>query len=230
MVIYDFMNHPMKNGKYFFGSFNDKVSGWKAMEFTFGAVAGLAFAVYFAATKDTMLKERIDLIEANGGIWNPLGNLSNILPWIAAALVILVKPVELFEKKLTSHVIDLIQRPVIFVIPMILALLGSSLGAQLTAFSFIVYLAAEKTMFDRIDKFSKSGKVIVWVVFTLITVASVICQAYFEIPKIIYILMYTVYYIVANGITTKHYGPTHITVNAYFLLQTAYLTAVILLF
>ena len=77
---------------------------------------------------------------------------------------------------------------------------------------------------------SKSGKVIVWVVFTLITVASVICQAYFEIPKIIYILMYTVYYIVANGITTKHYGPTHITVNAYFLLQTAYLTAVILLF
>lgn len=230
MVIYDFMHHPMKNGKYFFGSFNDKLSGWKTMELTFGAVGGIFFAVYFVATKDTMLKERIDLIEANGGIWNPLGDWSTILPWISAALVIFVKPVELLGKKISEHTIDFIQRPFVFVVPMLLALLGSDLGAQLGAFSLIVYYAAEKTIFDRIDKFSKKSKPIVIVCFTLITIASVICQAFFELPLIVYILMYTVYYIIANNITTKHYGATHITVTSYFLLQTIYLVAVILSF
>ena len=228
MVFYDFMHHPMKNGRYIFGSFNDKLSGWKTMELTFGAVAGVFFAVYFVATKDTMLKERIGLIEANGGIWNPLGNLSNVLPWISAVLIVLVKPIELIEKKLTSHVIDLIQRPFIFVIPMILVLLGSFLSAQLTAFSLIVYFAAEKTVLDRIGKFSKTGRIIVTVIFVLLTLASVICQAYFEIPKIVYILMYTVFYIAANSITSKRYGPTHIIVTSYFLLQTVFLTAFIL--
>lgn len=198
------------------------------MEFSFGAIAGVFFAIYFVATKDTMLKERIDLIEANGGIWNPLGSLADTLPWIAAVLVLLVKTVELFPKKIGSHAVDVIQRPVVFVIPMILSLLGSSLGAQLGAFSLIVYFAAEKTIFDRIDKFSKKTKPIVITVFALITLASVICQAFLELPKIAYILMYTILYIVANGITTKHFGPTHKTVNAYFLLQTAYLIIVTL--
>lgn len=228
MVLYDFVHHPMKNGRFFFGKYNDWISGWKIMEFTFGAVAGLFFAIYFVATKDTMLKERIDLIEANGDIWNPTGSLSNVLPWISAALIILVKPLELAEKKLTSHVIDIIQRPFIFVFPMILALLGSSLGAQLGAFSLIVYYGAEKTIFDRIDKFKMPWKAVVIASFTLITIASVICQIFFELPPIAYILMYTVYYIIANAITTKHYGKTHISVTGYFLLQTIYLTAVIL--
>lgn len=228
MVLYDFMDHPMKNGKYFFGSNQNKVSGWKTMELTFGAVTGLFFAVYFVATKDTMLKERIDMIEANGGIWNPMGSLADILPWISAALVILVKPVELLDKKLSDYAIDQIQHPAFFIFPMILTLLGSNLGAQLAAFSLIVYFAAEKTIFDRIGKFSKKTKPAVIAVFTLITIASVICQAFFELPLIAYILMYTIYYIVANAITTKHYGPTHITVTGYLLLQTIYLTAVIL--
>lgn len=228
MVLYDFMDHPMKNGKYFFGSNQNKVSGWKTMELTFGAVTGLFFAVYFVATKDTMLKERIDMIEANGGIWNPMGSLADILPWISAALVILVKPVELLDKKLSDYAIDQIQHPAFFIFPMILTLLGSSLGAQLAAFSLIVYFAAEKTIFDRIGKFSKKTKPAVIAVFTLITIASVICQAFFELPLIAYILMYTIYYIVANAITTKHYGPTHITVTGYFLLQTVYLIAVLL--
>lgn len=228
MVLYDFVHHPMKNGRFFFGKYNDWVSGWKIMEFTFGAVAGLFFAIYFVATKDTMLKERIDLIEANGGIWNPLGKWADILPWIAAVLIVLVKPVELLGKKITSHVVDIIQRPFIFVVPMILALTGSSLGAQLGAFSLIVYYGAEKTIFDRIDKFKMPWKAVVIVSFTLMTIASVVCQMFFELPPIAYILMYTVYYIVANGITTKHYGKTHITVTGYFVLQTIYLTAVIL--
>ncbi len=229
MVLYDFVNHPMKNGKYFFGKFNDAVSGWKIMEITFGAVAGIFFAVYFVATKNTMLAERINMIEANGGIWNPLGDASNVIAWVCAALVILVKPVELFEKKITSHAVDIIQRPFVFVIPMILALLGNSLSAQLTAFSLIVYFAAEKTVFDRIDKFkSKAVKATVITAFTLITVISVVCQAFFELPEIAYILMYTLYYIVANCITTKHYGKTHISVTSYFLLQTVYLVAVTL--
>ena len=228
MAIFDYIENPHKNGKYFLGSRNNWLSGWKAMEFSFGAIAGVFFAVYFVATKDTMLKERIDMIETNGGIWNPLGSLADVLPWIAAALVLLVKTVELFPKKIGSHAVDVIQRPVIFVIPMILALLGSSLGAQLGAFSLIVYYAAEKTIFDRIDKFGKKTKPIVIAAFALVTLASVICQAFLEIPKIAYILMYTVLYIVANGITTKHFGKTHITVNAYFLLQTAYLIIVII--
>lgn len=230
MVIYDFIDHPMKNGKYFFGKYTDCVSGWKTMELSFGAITGIFFAVYFVATKDTMLKERIEMIEANGGIWNPLGNHSTLLAVICAALVIAVKLLEIPSIKISSHTVDLIQRPFIFGFPMILALLGNSFSAKLTAFSLIVYFACEKTIFDRINKFkSKRAKITVITIFTLIAVLSLISQILFELPLIIYILMYTLFYIVTNSITSKHYGKTHITVNAYFLIQTAYLTAVSLL-
>lgn len=228
MVIYDFMHHPMKNGRYFFGSFNDKLSGWKTMELTFGAVGGIFFAVYFVLTKDTMLKERIDVIEANGGITDFTGSLSAVLPWIFVALVIITKAADLFADKLTSHGVDLIQRPFIFILPMILTLLGNPLAAQFTAFSLIVFFAVEEAVFDRMSKFTGAKKIIVTSALVIAALASVICQAFISLPIIVYILMYTIFYIVTNNIMSKHYGDAHITVTAYFLLQTAYLTAVIL--
>lgn len=230
MLIYDFMDHPMKNGKYFFGKYTDCVSGWKTMELSFGAITGIFFAVYFIATRDTMLKERIELIEANGGIWNPLGNHSTLLAVICAALVIAVKLLEIPSIKISSHTLDLIQRPFIFGFPLVLALLGNSFSAKLTAFTLILYFACEKTVFDRIEKFkSKKVRITVTAVFSIIAIASLISQILFEIPIIAYILMYTLFYIITNDITTKHYGKTHITVTAYFLIQTAYLIAVSLL-
>lgn len=228
MAIYDFMHHPMKNGKYFFGSLNDKLSGWKTMELTFGAVSGIFFAVYFIAAKDTMLKDRIGMIEANGGVADFTGSLSGVLPWICAALVLLTKIADLFSKKLTSHGVDLIQRPFIFIFPMILALLGNPLSAKLTAFSLIVFFAVEESVLDRITKFKKTGRIIVGTVLTLTAIAAVVCQALFELPIMAYVLMYTLYYIVVNNIMSKHFGATHIIVTGYFLLQTAYIIAAVL--
>ncbi len=230
MAIYDFMNHPMKNGKYFFGSFNDKLSGWKTMELTFGAIAGLFFAVYFLATKESMLRPRLMMIEANGGVWNPLGRYAGILPWVWVALLAVSLVLYLFEEKIGEHTLDLLTRPVFYIVPMILVLLGSPLAAKLTAFSLIVFVAAEKTIIDRGDKFSTPLRAILGVIYFGFAVLSVVFQAAGDFSKIGYLLMYTVFYIVSNSITSKHYGPSHIVVNSYFLLQTAWLICALLLF
>ncbi len=225
MLIYEFIDRPMKSGKLILGKYNSSLSGWKAMELSFGAITGIFFAVYFVLTKDTMLRERIDLIEATGGIWNPAGDSATVIAWICAALVIAVKLFELPMFKIKSHTLDLIQRPFIFGFPLLLALLGNTFSAKLTAFTLILYFACEKTVFDRIEKFkSKNIRIIVTVIFCIIAISSLITQVLFELPIIAYILMYTIFYIVTNCITTKHYGSSHIVVTAYFLLQTVYLT------
>lgn len=230
MAIYDLMNHPLKNGKYLFGSFNDKLSGWKTMELTFGAVAGLAFAVYFAATKNTMLRERLDMIASNGGVWNPLGKGADALAraWVILMAVLLV--LYLFEDKIGEHRLDLYSRPLLYILPMAGILLGGRLTAELTAFSFLVFLAAEKTVIDRGDKFSKKQRIALGVVYALFTLASIACQVFGALPPIAYVFVYTLYYIVSNSITSKHYGPTHIVVDSYFILQTIWLTAMVLIY
>lgn len=224
MLLYDFVNHPMKNGSLFAGRFNKYIGGWKLMEFTFGAVAGLFFAVYFVLTKDTLLAERLS--EAKEGlplIASPLAPYSRMLTYIWLALVPLVKTVYLFEEKTGDHVIDLIERPVLYVIPMILALSGCELSAKITSFALIVFFAGEKTVFERNRKNKTASKIILGAVFGLCTAVSVILCFIAVVPPQAYMLMFTLYYIIADNIPLKKPEAGNITVSACFLIQSVFL-------
>lgn len=224
MVFYDFVNHPMKNGKRPAGRFNKYIGGWKLMEFSFGAIAGLAFAVYFVLTKDTMLAERIGGASAGEPlIISPLSPYSAVLSYISLALIPIAKITYLFEKKIGDHIIDIVERPVLYVIPMILALSGCELSAKMTSFALIVFFAGEKVVFERNRKAKSSTKVILGIIFGLCAAASVLLCIFTDIPLIAYVLIYTVYYLIADNIPFEKPEGSGITVLFNFIVQTAFL-------
>lgn len=224
MVIYDFVNHPMKNGKMFAGKFNAYIGGWKTMEFTFGAIAGLFFAIYFVLTKDTMLAERIGGVQVGVPvITSPLTEHAELLSYISLVLVPIVKIINLFEDKVGDHIIDLVERPVLYVIPMILALSGCELSAKLNAFALIVLFAGEKVVFERSRKSEMSKRILLGVIFGICTAAAVLLCIFTDIPPVGYMLMFTVYYIFADTVSYKKPSGSGITVLTYFLLQSVFL-------
>lgn len=227
MVFFCIIAHPNKKGKKFLGALNDKLEGWKTMEFTFGATGGLFFAVYFVATKNTMLAERINMIEQNGGIWSPLGDIENVLVLVSFVLVFLSKVLFIPKFKLSEYATDLAERPFLFVFPLLLTLLGSTENAKLVAFTYLVYYAAEKVIFDRSPKCGKKRRIIISVVMGVLTLVSLALQIFFELPPIAYILMYTVFYIFADNITEKRRRKSGITVFMYFVIQSLYIISVV---
>lgn len=230
MVIYDFVNHPMKNGRYFCGKYREYVDGWKIMEFTFGAVAGLAFALYFVLTKESMLIPRISEVTAGAPvISSPLTPCSQLLSYISLALIPLVKIIHLFEDKIDDHIIDIVERPVLYVIPMILAVSGCELSAKLNAFALIVFFAGEKVVFERNRKAKKSLKITLGIIYGICTAAAVLLSIFTDIPPVAYILTYTVYYIISDNLRPGKIIGDRITTNTYFVIQTAFLTAVTLM-
>lgn len=224
MKLFDFIANPRKNSKVFAGKYNKYFGGWKAMEFSFGAIAGLFFAVYFVATKDNMLAERICNAESGMPVISgPLTPYSQILSYISLALVPLIKGLTLFEDKLGDYIVDHIERPVLYVIPMILAVSGCELSAKLNAFALIVFFASEKVVFERNKKADKSTKIILGIIFGICTLASVLLCIFTDIPFIAYILMYTVFYLVADNVPLKKFKESRISVYSYFIAQTLFL-------
>lgn len=224
MLLFDFVSHPMKNGKRFAGRFNKYFGGWKIMEFTFGAVAGLLFAVYFVLTKDTLLAERVcNVKEGAPLIESPLTPYSRLLSYVSLALIPLFKTVYIFEKKLGDHIVDLIERPVLYVFPLILAISGCELSAKLNSFALIILFAAEKVVFERNRKAGTVRKIILGSVFGVCTAAAVILCILTDIPPVAYVLIYTLYYIAADNIPFKKAEASGISVRTYFLLQSVFL-------
>jgi len=224
MVLFDFIANYTKNGTKVAGRYNNYLSGWKTMEFTFGAVAGLFFTVYFVLTKDTMLAERISNVQDGMPvIISPLTPYAQTLSYISLALVPLIKIVSLFEDKIGEHPADLIERPVLYVLPMILALSGCELSAKLNAFALIVYFAGEKVVFERNRKSKASTKAVLGIIFGSCTIAAVLLCIFTELSPVAYILTYTLYYIFADNIPFKKPKESRISVLLYFAVQTLFL-------
>lgn len=227
MKLFDIIANPSKNGKIFAGKNNKYFSGWKAMEFSFGAIAGLLFAVYFVATKDTMLADRIENVkDGMPVITSPLTPYAEILSYISLALVPLIKIVALFEDKIGEHLADLIERPVLYVFPMILAVSGCELSAKLNAFALIVFFASEKVVFERNRKAKASTKIILGIIFGLCSAISVLLCIFTDIPFIAYILMYTVFYLIADNIPFKAIKESGVSVVSNMVAQIIFLIIV----
>lgn len=224
MVLYDFVNHPLKNGKNVAGEMNKYIGGWKTMEFSFGAIAGIFFAVYFILTKESMLAERINCVSHEMPIiTSALSDYSQILSYISIALIPIIKISYLFEKKITDHIIDLLERPILYVFPLILAISGCELSAKFSSFAIIVFFAGEKVVFERCKKSKVSSRIILGVIFGACDIISLILCIFSDLTPIVYILMFTIFYIFADNIPYEKPSGSRITVLAYFVIQTVFL-------
>ena len=225
IFFYDIQIHPLKNGKYIFGKYQKNIDGWKIMEFTLGASGGLGFGIFFEATKNSLLRERLDIINLNG-FWNPFPNYQPLVAWVIFALGLLA--VFQYTKKGQEHErgFELFERVTLFALPAIPIFLGNGISAQLLAFSSLVFVAAEQVVFDRASKNPK--KKIYGIVFAIILAISIILQIFFELPPVAYMLMYWIYYLVADNCTRRRFDGSGITVIGYFLLQGLALTLIIL--
>ena len=155
-------NHPLKSGKYFYGPLQKKgyIGGWKIMEFTLGAVGGLGTALYFCLNFN-QLKEIIGIIEANGALWNPLGDKAELYSWIALGLILITGFQYLFQSEYEKNIkpksktdylgkaFELLEQPFYSYIPLMLVLLGGVNMAQIVSFFVLFWVIAEKDFFER---------------------------------------------------------------------------------
>lgn len=232
--MYDFQLHPMKNGKYFFGKTQPIIDGWKIMEYSLGAFNGLCFSIYFFATKNTMLAERMSVAEHNGGFINAMGDKGSLVFAYVTVAVIFLTAVQYIDakpiKKIPFRFFELAERAAMFALPMIGVMLGSKKMSELVAFFMIVCFASEKVIFERSRNIHGTRKLITNTAFALVAAAALITQIFVNIPPIVYMLFYTFYYIAAENSTwyKKDYRGSRLLVNGWFILQSLYLVAVIL--
>ena len=232
--MYDFQAHPMKNGKYFFGKYQKSIDGWKIMEYTLGAFTGLCFAIFFFATKDTMLADRMHIAEEYGGFVNYMGEKGSLIFAIVSVAMMFLIAVQYIDaepiKKIPFRFFELTERAILFAVPLIGVMLGNEKMAELVAFFLLVFFAAEKVIFERSENISGVRKLITNSAFAIVTFAVLALQFFVKIPLVAYIPVYTFYYMIAENCThyLKDYKDSYVVVNGYFLLQSIFLTAVII--
>lgn len=168
--------HPLKNGKYIFGSWQEKgyIGNWKIMEFTLGAVGGLGTALYFCLNF-SQLQTITRVIEANGTLWNPLARLQGPSAWLALVLILITALQYLFQsgyrKKVKpksksdyiGKVFEFLEHPFYSYIPLMLVLQGGVKTAKIVSFFVMFWLIAEKDFFERFIQ-SKNR----WIWFTVL--------------------------------------------------------------
>lgn len=225
IFLYDIQIHPMKNGKYIFGKFQEYIDGWKIMEYTLGAVGGLGFGIFFEITKDTLLKERLDIISLNG-FWNPFPEHQSAVAWIIFAVSLLTLFQYIGKGKKYPRAFEIFERVILFAIPGIPIFLGNGVMAKVMAFSSLVFLAGEQVVFDRAehDKYKARYAVLHGIILAI----SVVCQIVFELPVAAYVIMYWIYYMFADNCTRRKFQGSIFTVNGYFILQGLCLTFIAL--
>lgn len=232
--MYDFQVNPMKNGKYFFGKYQSWIDGWKIMEYALGAFTGLCFAIFFFATKDTMLAQRLSIAEVNGGFWNVMGDKGSLVFAYVTVAVIFLTAIQYIDTKFIKSIpvrfFELTERAAMFALPMIGVMLGNTKMSELVAFFMIVCFASEKVIFERSSNISGTRKALTNTAFALAAVAALVIQIFVRLTPVAYIPMYCYYYLIAENSTShkNEYGPSRIVVNVWFIIQSLYLTAVIL--
>lgn len=232
--MYDFQINPMKNGKYFFGKYQEWIDGWKIMEYALGAFNGLGFAIFFFATKNTMLAHRLSLAEENGGFWNVMGDKGSVLFACVTIVLIFLTAIQYIDTKFIKSIpvrfFELTERAVMFALPMIGVMLGNAKMSEIVSFFMILCFAAEKVIFERSSNISGTRKLLTNTAFAIVAVAMLVLQFFVKLTPVVYILMYSIYYIIADNCTwhKKDFVKSRLTVNGWFIIQSVYLIAVIL--
>ncbi len=153
---FDITKQPLKNGKYLFGKLytSHLIDGWKIMEFVLGAFGGFGFSLAFCFGYDyiNIYNERISLngvkyFDEHTDDWIP------IICILCAAGIFAVNLISHIcdkqNKKVSSFVLDRIERIFYSVIPMIFVLWGEQYSARFMTAFMLVFVVVIKLLFDR---------------------------------------------------------------------------------
>lgn len=206
---------------------NRFIDNWKIMEFSYGAIGGLAFSVCFVLNYGK-------IAAAYSGVTTVIADGikgSDFLAWIAFALVIAAAVQYLLEKKAsekTQRVLELTERAIYYSLLLCLCVLGNMKAARLTVFPVILWVLYEENAFDgRITSLIRHpavGKAVLTGLFLLCVVGEILIPGGYT--PMMTLIMYTAAYIVSDLLyyIIKYRKPgAFCTVNAYFIALSAVL-------
>lgn len=184
-----------KNGKYFFGKFQEDgyIDNWKLMEFLFGALGSVFIALGFIVQKTSCVEISIDTQKNNG------------LCCIFVALFFADAFLNLLTKNNTVKKIkEIIHRPVVCYVPILFMLLGEYRVAIFTILTVLVWQPLEELAFYQLYKANLNDKII-YVIFYLCAVSTAVCSMMYPFDNfgksdgiVIFILLSIEYIICAS--------------------------------
>ncbi len=164
ITFYYFTVHPFSNGKYLFGKLYEKhlIDGWKNMEFSLGSIGGLGIFLGFYSVFDEI--ESVSLNIMQNGLFAPLDGKDGLVIAIMIIFALLLIAVNVYEYvcdgkgiKYNSFHMDLLERPLFNVLPLIFVLLCSLPAARLMTAFMLIFALSLKCCFDRFEKGANSA-------------------------------------------------------------------------
>lgn len=150
-----------RNGKYLFGKFNEKgyVDSWKNMEFTLGAIGGLAIALGFLVQRDTVESYTLRTTAQETDF-----TASTV---VFAVLISLYALSNLFKYRSEKalKICELINRPILCYLPMTLIFMGNYQVAKICTFVVLPWMAMEENCFVQLRNCGRKIKVLATVDF-----------------------------------------------------------------
>ena len=147
----------MKNGKYFFGKFqeNHLIDNWKIMEFGYGASGSLSIVVGFIICRGYVLRS-VSLISAMPeGRWIAVSDTASaVLFAVWFAMFVLDNINHFIPEKLSAvkKVIEILHRPMLCYIPMALLFLGNLKVALFMSVVVLFWQAPEELCFVQLKR------------------------------------------------------------------------------
>lgn len=145
----------MKNGKYLFGEYQEqgRIDNWKIMEFLYGALGSLGVILGFV-----ICKNRVNVLSAcvvqNGAFAFLSDGLETAVFVIWLILFAADVTKRYLPKKLdrVKDTLEVLHRPVLCYIPMLLLFLGNTDVAKFTALTVLFWQALEELCFVQLKK------------------------------------------------------------------------------
>lgn len=143
------------NGKYIFGKYqkNGRVDNWKIMEFSYGALGSLSIVLGFICRKADILRLRRQIISS--GITPSFdSNVMRVLffIWFALLAADMLRYFVPAEFKGLVKVQEIMHRPILCYIPMLLLFLGNLDVAKFMAVVVLFWLAPEELCFVQLKR------------------------------------------------------------------------------
>lgn len=220
MLLCKYTANPLKNGKYVFGEkFTKKYcDNWKIMEFSFGAIGGLAFSLIFVAFKpyiDTSLllrlsKETFDITTLMFFSRQENLVLGNTISYVLFFVAVLMPLCHLWAKNIkkknedsgnkVARFFELAERAVYYSGLLFLTCMGCKKCAGLVLFCLTYYVLLEETVFEQRNKGLKCH-IAVYAVYIIAFILSVIGEFLlpYGYPLWAILVLYTAVYIISDS-------------------------------
>ncbi len=168
-----------------------RVDGWKAMECTFGAVAGTGSAIAFLVTYQSF-KETVFTLELQGGA-TPLNTTLSTVLLIVWLILLLADMVHYFiDKPKLNGVFEAVEFILYAAVPFILISLGDSKAAKVTSFFLVFWVIVQEVAFEM--KHRKVYSVLLKVTLSFAGAILLIISLTAHISFGVVIVLYTVVY------------------------------------